>query len=221
MGSEFLIRPNESAKTIEIPVRIRKGNKIEFFYSDHLPNIQEGTLARLIIPAHAVQEKDKRLLLSSEKIVELLPTNSVLFTEVTIEKWDDIHPEICQKIQATSARLEKSENTCGKQFFHGRLGFIEVILQAPLNLILRGTKQAKLKNCQCYIPLLDKTVGSLNQAYYQISQAIEVHRASHGGSVFDHMYYSDGKNCISLDDLRKTKEAEEEQERFINKQNTN
>lgn len=209
--------PDKHSKTVEIPVRIKKGGKLEFFYDGALPNIKEDTLCRLIVPVFGVDEENQQQLVS-EKTITLLPKGSRIFMAIKIERGNNVERSLLDR---HVERLDQLRSEIKSRSSHNILqdGPVEIVLRSELKLTLRGTKRAKLEPCECYMPLLDAKAGSLNQAYTKISQEFEKHRASHTGSAFRSMYHfneSTGE-CISLDDLRGFEEAKDEHERFITK----
>ncbi|WP_022952438.1 hypothetical protein [Leucothrix mucor] len=213
MSTHF--EPDKHSKTVEIPVRVKKGNKIEFFYDGELPNIQEGVLCRLIVPAYGITEQNQQQL-SAEKTVSLLPEGSKIFMAIKIDRPEKVDAELLRRHKMISEQHRSEiKNRSSKVILQN--GPVEIILLGDLKLTLRGTKRAKLESCRCKIPLLDIEAGSLNQAYSLISQEFEKHRMSHTGSVFRSMYYFDQQRsyCIGLDALREASEADDERERFV------
>lgn len=209
--------PDKHSKTVEIPVRIKKGNKVEFFYDGALPNIKEDTLCRLIVPVFGVDKENQKQLVF-EKTITLLPKGSRIFMAIKIESGNNVERSLLEKHGEWREQLSSEiKSRSSRNILQN--GPVEIILCSDLKLTLRGTKRAKLESCDCYIPLLDANAGSLNQAYTKISQVFERHRASHTGSAFRSMYYFDQAKgeCISLDDLRGIEEAKDERERFTGK----
>jgi len=89
---------------------------------------------------------------------------------------------------------------------------VEVKLIEPLNLIIRGSKDANLDKVNCFIPSLNSEAYSLNEAYTKISQVFEPKRASHTGNVFKKCYYlcKERGEWYPLDHLREIKQSEYE-----------
>lgn len=89
--------------------------------------------------------------------------------------------------------------------------FVEVNLQEPLSLQLRGTKHGRLKPVKCSIPSLSKEADSLNQAFYLISSDFEPGRKSHVGNAFQQFWIiNPGKQPFHLEELRMENEAKKE-----------
>jgi hypothetical protein len=61
--------PDPFSKMIKIPIEIKKGN-VEFYFEGPLPELKDGTLGDLIIPAYAVTNTNLRTLLSEVRIPE-------------------------------------------------------------------------------------------------------------------------------------------------------
>lgn len=160
--------PDKHSKTIEIPVRIKKGNKVEFFYDGPLPNIKEDTLCRLIVPVFGVDKENQQQLVS-EKTITLLPEGSRIFMAIKIERGHNVDNSLLEKHGKSRDQLS-SEIICRSSNNILQDGPVEIVLLSELRLTLRGTKRAKLEPCECYIPLLDAQGGSLNQAYTKVSQ---------------------------------------------------
>jgi hypothetical protein len=101
-------------------------------------------------------------------------------------------------------------------------GYVAVVLLEPLQLLLRGTKQAILKRAACAIPApKGKQVGSVNQAYSIISEIFEPGRMSHTGNVFERARYQDDNGIWRpLRVLRDHEEANYEQQKLVGKHRT-
>jgi hypothetical protein len=81
--------------------------------------------------------------------------------------------------------------------------FVEVRLQEPLILHLRGSKTPQLMDCQCIIPSLrNLQATSMNHAFTLISRHYEKKRKSHSGNVFQRGYCNRDNQWLSFGDLR-------------------
>lgn len=172
--------PDRFEKSVRIPVKVVNG-EMKFFYGGDLPKLKEGTIGDLIVPSYAISDKRQLELLQMEKSEVFLPKGSALMVHIQLENLTDISKELRQFF------IDSSEID---QLVGGY--FIPVVLETPLEITLRGTKNAELSECKCRIPaLLDTTSKSVNHAYSIISQNFEKHRISHTGNVFDKVYFED------------------------------
>ena len=86
-----------------------------------------------------------------------------------------------------------------------------VLLDEPLHLLMRGTKEPKLQDCKCHLPSLKKQAESLNHAYRLASEELEPNRRSHAGNIFQLGFWKDSNRLRSLDELRNSYKANLEQ----------
>lgn len=201
---------HEMIKTVTIPIKIVDG-KVEYFYDDNvklrdLENLRYGELS---VPKSYFGNEDTIKKLMREEVVDFLPKGTSLYAQVRRNDFNELPNEIKELTYSF-----KDEKNC---FIEGKL--IEIILEEDLKLLLRGSKRARLESCKCNIPILHKSqkqVVSINQAYTLISEKVEPSRRSHGGNVFDKIYYmrSDSKYS-KIDVLRNALEAKYEDENFI------
>lgn len=91
--------------------------------------------------------------------------------------------------------------------------FVMISLGEELRLRLQPGKRAVLLPCACEIPVLDETASSLNHAYTIVSEACETERISHTANVFTRAYIESGERWVSLDLIRKEREAAYEKNR--------
>ena len=199
------MRLNRDDKTVVIPVKWVKG-EFQYFYSGKMPKLREGTIGDLVVPAEAVDDKEFLSQLSrAHDSQDLLPRDTTVYAAVST-----------QRIPKDLADIAKS----GSSLFRGRLSsvtaaqfqdylFVEIVLEEPLWIQLRGTKSGRLKPAKCRIPSLNMKAQSLNHAYQLISEAFEPQRMSHTGNVFDKILvaHPDGSDGVTLDSLRSTREA--------------
>ena len=91
--------------------------------------------------------------------------------------------------------------------------FVPVTLDEPLQLLLRGDKQAVLRYCQCHFFATERIEAkSLNHACTLISELFEPSRTSRGGNVFRLGHYEDTDGCLRpLDNLRRKYQSQLEQ----------
>jgi len=81
--------------------------------------------------------------------------------------------------------------------------FVTLHLDEPLKIefsISRaGTLSRDLRLCRCHTTVLPKEqLRSLNNAYQKISALLEPHRISHGGKVYEKVYFKDSDNFWKL-----------------------
>ena len=198
--------PDRFEKTLTIPVKVVKG-EFHYFYGGQLPSLAEGTICDLIVPVWAFDDKDFLAKLEALQVEELLPKGARIFTAIS-SAGVPIH---FRNLAFTSKELAQN--------FGGRLAeevgwklsskhrdslFVEVVLEEPLRLELRGVMHGRLMRVRCVIPHLEnKEAVSLNHAYRLISEKFEPNRISHAGNVFQKMvHFSAQGNCYPLGDYR-------------------
>jgi hypothetical protein len=191
--------PDPLEKTVLIPVKIVEG-KVEFFYGGPLPVLKEGVVGDLRVPRYAVLDEAVLEKLEMGETVEIIPAGGRLGALINIK--DSISDEIRKYL------IEP------KGIFDGQGQLIEIVLQEPLRLRLRGTKRGELCECRCTISALPgQEAISINQAYTLISIKYETHRRSHSGNVFEKVYCWGGntEGWFKLAVLRDAEEAKFEQ----------
>lgn len=196
---------DKSKKTIVIPVLIKNG-KIQRLDGNELPEIKD-VKAKLIVPAHAIKDKQEVISLSDEKDIFILKSGSILLAQVTIKP-----PMVSE--QQLSYINDVRDKYRGYKNLTGCLVadcLVEIELRTDLSMTIRGTKKAKLIGCECYIPFLDVPAYSLNHAYTLISQEFEKWRISHSGNVFEGMYYLKDDKWTCIGELRENIEYQDQQ----------
>ncbi|MEP0855009.1 Shedu anti-phage system protein SduA domain-containing protein [Trichocoleus sp. DQ-U1] len=88
--------------------------------------------------------------------------------------------------------------------------YVPIHLDEPLKIEFSisqvGNIIRKLKPCKCSTPVLpQEQLQSLNNAYQEISQLLEPHRFSHGGTVYDKVFFQDGDGSWQLLDILREK----------------
>lgn len=192
---------DEFAKTVTIPVRIKDGT-VKYFYDNEsgLPKISDVEYAELIIPRNSLLDNELINKLTEEKTVDFIEKGTELYAQISI---NDMH-KLDEVSQSNIQTLKTRE---------GREPFIEIKLYEDLELTLRGSKKARLKNCRCEIPALDdKEAMSLNQAYTLISEKFEPGRRSHSGNVFDKIYFLQDDVCYKIEKIRNRLQSRYEEE---------
>lgn len=84
--------------------------------------------------------------------------------------------------------------------------YVPIYLDEPLKIKFSiskvGNLSKKLELCKCSSPVLPKKqLKSLNNAYQEISVLLEPHRASHGGKVYDKVFFKDSDESWKLLDI--------------------
>lgn len=172
------------SRTVKIPIKIVKG-KLCLFPSDPFPELKEGTVGDLVVPADKL--KDKIL------VAELTREHKETFLNAHTRLIAMINPE---KVPASL----KDDVT---SHVPGSIGpGVEFYLQEDQIALHRGTKNTSLMPCPCWIPCLNKDAKSINHAYTLISQAFELDRISHTGNVFTKVYYRNDSIWKPLKTLR-------------------
>ena len=189
---------SDQEKTVRIPVRIRTHGRIDYFYGGSLPKMREGTIGDLLVPERSITEKREVCRLQQEKVVQFLPSGSVVKFAVN---GSHAPADLKQHLEDVA--------TLGMKKAHA----VSVILdEVALALRLRGTKLATLERVTCWIPSLEIRAQSLNHAYRLISEQFEPRRISHTGNVFELGYCKPFDRWVSLDALRKTVAARFEEQ---------
>lgn len=193
---------NKYEKTIKIPVIFEDG-QIKFYYGGAMPIIEEGTIGELILPEYSVGSKEIVNKLQTKYDVKLFDRGTKLYLAMQ-------NYYIPHSLLGSVVALKNVYPPIDCQF-------VEVILNEPLNLLFRGSKQAKLQDVECLIPVLkNKKAISINNAYTLISEVFEPERKSHSGNVFDKCYYeyidikSGTEHYFPIVRLRQNYEAEYE-----------
>jgi len=198
--------PDRFEKTLTIPVKVVKG-EFHYFYGGQLPSLAEGTICDLIVPVWAFEDKNFLAKLEARQVEELLPKGARIFTAIS-SAGVPIH---FRNLAFTSKELAQNfggrhaEEVKQKLFANNPDSlFVEVVLEEPLLLELRGAKHGRLMRVRCVIPdLQNEKAVSLNHAYRLISEAFEPNRISHAGNVFQKMVHLDSQGiCHPLDELR-------------------
>lgn len=183
--------PDRFARTVRLKIRAYKG-QIKLADSGDLPELKDGAYGELIVFSSAVIDDKVRKDLTSERVVSFLPSGATLWAKVRNEKL----PESLTKFR---------EN---RRTWQGEPGlFVPFVLCNELQIIMRGTKFAHLKDCPCDVSPLVRKAESINQAYSMLSAAFEPTRRSHTGNVFQKVFVEQGKWLQSLETLRINMEA--------------
>lgn len=187
------------AKTVKIPVRVYNGG-VKYFYGGNLPQIKNGVVGELILPESSVNDKDFIDISQMEQEVQIFPTGQSLMFSVSKKS---IPGDKMIYIKEIRTAINSSD------------GFVEIVLQEPLKLLMRGSKSSILINSKCFIPSLKKEANSLNIAYTIISEVFETHRSSYTGNVFSKCFYQYDELWYSLDNKRENEEGRIEERFFL------
>ena len=182
-------------RTVTIPVRFGQAGEIHFFYGGGLPAIKEGTIGDLIVPAYRVLDERKLALLEQEETQTLIPKGTSVMALVIVR---------LKHLNAMAQDLRRYLKPKASDIYISDSYFIQIRLEADLEIRLRGTKLASLAPCECMVPALsNRRLNSLNQAFSAISEVYQQHRSTHVGNVFSRIYVQTGeKTSSSLGDLR-------------------
>ena len=154
-------------RTVRIPCRIEKG-AVKLLYGGPLPDIEDGAVGELILPAFAILDAAKKGLLLTAASRRVLPKGARLLCAVPNTKSLSEHVIWLDK--------QESSSVPGP--------YVEIILESDLILRGEGTKKPRFERCACRVPALELILPTLNQAYTAISREFESHRASVGGNVY-------------------------------------
>jgi hypothetical protein len=186
-----MIIPDKFARTVKLNIRVSNG-KMLLADGGELPELEDGAYGELIVFASAVIDDKVRNDLTNERVVSFLPSREKLWAKIRDEKI----PESLTKFR---------EN---RRTWQGEPGlFVPFVLCAELQIIMRGTKFASLRDCPCDVSALVRKAESINQAYTLISTAFEPTRRSHTGNVFQKVFAERDSRLRSLDELRMVTES--------------
>ena len=186
--------PDLFSATVRIGARWR-GVCLSALDGRPLPEIQDGTLIELVLPAWALTKTKEREEITSRRTLNLLPATSSVFLGLS-------PPRVLDKDHDKFIRLEKAVRAAGYLL-------AEVVLVDPLRMAVDGSERATLEPCGCKISLLNMKAKSLNHALTLLSQRFEPDRISHSGNCFRQGFaHLENGRWSSLDDLRLAKIAE-------------
>ena len=192
--------PNELRKTVRLPIKIQEG-RVVAAYDGPLPRLLENTTGDLIVPAHAVWEPGLVDHLHQEHELTMLEAGKIVRFDIRIK---DVPSHLLSYVYPSDGFRSR-----------GVIGLVEVVLEEPLKIRLRGTKRAELCFVKCMIPALGKRSAiSLNQAFTFISEAFEPGRQSHTGNAFQGGWYNSATGWRKLDALRQEMEETDLKQRF-------
>lgn len=185
-------------RTVLIPIRVRDGS-VELLYGGPLPVLEDGTVGDLVVPAFAFRDAELLQQYIRELAGPILAAGTVLLASVSTATARRPEGVLDQPIDGSAVQ--------------GGVGpFVKLVLEDSLELTLRGTKRAALRDCACRIPCLPEVrARSVNHAYTIISERFEPSRRSHGGNAFLKVFYLDRSGPVRawrpLEVLRTPREA--------------
>jgi len=180
--------PDPLMKNIIIPVVHRKGN-FKLLDGREMPKIKEDAIGSLELNERDVLDLDLICELQAKSNVLMLPKGKHVYFEVSL----NMIPDNLKGQLLNTKRFDIVNN----------YRYVEVVLDEPLMLHLRGSKTPQLLDCQCTIPSLENLkADSLNHTYTLISRHFEKKRRSHSGNVFQKGHYLDGEKWMTLDKIR-------------------
>lgn len=131
---------------------------------------------------------------AKSKTLEFLPKGTQVLASVKPDK--SLSHELSTHL-LRDVRFVKSNNQ-----YNSQIGvFVPIIVEEPLTITFKisssGRLQQKLNPCPCKSPAIpNKTHSSLNAALEQVSQHYETERASHGGKVYDYVFFQDPSDSV-------------------------
>ena len=183
-------RNGKYSKRLRLGIKV-KGASFVLLSGDALPTLRSGAFAELMIDENAIEDPAARIKFSSDKASEILEKGSSVLLGLSPQMIED--PKADGLIQPFE---QKGLLT--------KYWFVEVRLEQPLYLRIRGDQEAKLEKCDCFIPALKESASSINHAFTIVSEAFERKRQSHTGNVFERVFGFTGNRWQSLDDLRRS-----------------
>lgn len=183
---------NRREKQVRVPVRCLGNSTFEYFFGGALPKIASGTIGELVIPEAALEGVDSKRLKSAHT-VEFLPADAAILFVVDGASASPA-PAGCLK-DASELKVP------GKPYA------VEVRLQDPAVLRLRGTRSAALEEASCWIPCLRRETRSLDRAYRVVCETFDAHRVFSRRDVFQFGFHRLQGRWLQLDELRLEREA--------------
>jgi hypothetical protein len=207
----FNLKLHKEVKIVKVAVFVKNG---QIMPADPALQLKEMSCGELTILASAVIDESKRIELSTQKFVEILPANTMLLIVMKPGSGlDNYCPEDIGKVLTPELLSHIYDpRQYGEAISTGTDGgiFLPIILLEPLKIELRGdSKEAKLIYCHCAVPALNRDAHSPNHAYTLLSQVYEPRRMSHTGNAFTKVYYlnRDKKAWEQLDQIRYIEEC--------------
>jgi hypothetical protein len=179
--------PDPFARTVCLFVKITNGECV-LMDGTPLPNLRPDTLAELTISPSDFVKPEDRVRFTEEYKVPFLNNGSRLWVRVKEDK--ALAPGMKKCLVEKRPKLENAGV------------FAALKLNEDLELQIRAGKHARLCDCKVEIPELGVFAKSINEAYSKVSIAFEPSRRSHGGNVFQHVYYETGDTIMALNDRR-------------------
>ena len=175
--------------------------------------MQDDIIGDLIVPAFAIADDLMLEKLAQKTSVELLLPGTLLLAVFQPREADVLAESARAYFKDTFHRYLEKQSSQAPTHVSGEVA--EVILEKPLLMHLRGTKQAELASCQCFMKFLDKRAHSLNQAYTLMSEVFEPSRMSHTGNAFRKYLFNKGDGVWRpLQVLRERQQSANAKERF-------
>jgi hypothetical protein len=184
--------PDPFAHTIRMFVKVTNG-QIRLIDDQPMPKLKEGCTAELVLTSSNFTDPDELAHFTQEWWTDFLPSGTFLFARVK----DDSIQEALRKHRVRTTQKPHSAHL-----------FVPFQLKETLRLKVRAGKNGQLDECECFVPALDKTFKSVNEAYTAISIAFEPSRRSHAGNVFLCVYFEEGDHWRPMKELRIQKESE-------------
>lgn len=201
-----------------------KNGKIIGLDGKTVPELREGASVTIRTHASNLVDKELRQSLLKETTVTLLEPSQKLYmalnTKLTespmIQALELMHGEVSreltdrltqQDVQYLQDVLDDLFGKRGFEFPSGLLkcdGFVEIELNSPLTIEIKGGEPMQLNGCDCNVPYVNymnsggqEEYYSLNHACTQISEFFEKGRLSHSVNVFKKVFYID-EDCRGL-----------------------
>lgn len=176
------------SKSAKIPARIKDGN-LELLDGTPFPQLVDDGKVQIVVEATSFKDvKDRMLNTLKQTVVLFVPGDELWVTFNT--KQCSLMPELENKPDLVTANFAK--------FGIGT----KITLLEPLSMLIQGVYGGTLRDCETYIPILDKKVKSLNQAHTELSRKYKPHRTTHTGSTFRSIWYHEKDAWRPLEDKR-------------------
>lgn len=192
--------------TIRIPVTLHEDGWVSFFYGDiPLHQIFEAGIGELIVPAIHLVDQRWRALLTYPVTHDVAPVGEVFYYKIRITD-PGVYFRIDRKFRDVCIEVSEKSQHVGT--------FAPIVLQEPLRITAYGTKSTRLLSCACWLPGLDRTAISLNQAGTFLSEVFEPARQSHTINVFRDIFLAREEEGMVPLEVERNK-AEVAAEKFV------
>ncbi len=178
-------------KVLRLGIRFN-GSTFELLDGRPLPKLAQNCVGELLLPPHSILDVKERDEFQREERLPFLAKDTEVYLGMSPGAIEGSFPN----------GLVRSEE------IHLQSGYllVKVVLLQNLLLRYRGDQKAWLDDCECKIPVLEKSLerpaASLNHAFTLASTHYEKKRRQHNANVFNRAWTHIGGRWQRLDELR-------------------